>query len=114
MLDRDDQDDCPPILLIKLRIVFVMLWVMVLSRIVDMVNWLFATQTVFNMMFAPFPDSIIYVGGAFACLISLMVKPMGSLHVHLLGDIHYSFLKEIRHVGAFFCHFYFSENDVVA
>jgi hypothetical protein len=42
-----------------------------------MVKWLFAAQTVLNMMFAPFSDIIIYVGGAFACLISLMVKPMG-------------------------------------
>ena len=79
-----------------------MLWLMVLSSIVDMVKWLFAAQTVCNMMFAPFSDSIIYVGGAFVCLISLMVKPMGSLHVHLLGDIHYNFSKEIRHVGAIF------------
>ena len=69
-----------------------MLWVMVLSSIVDMVKWwLFAAQTVFNMMFASFSDSIIYVGGAFACLIPLMVKPMGSLHVHLLGVIHFDF-----------------------
>jgi hypothetical protein len=45
----------------------------------------------FNMMLAPFSDSILYVGGAsaFACLISLKVKPMETLHVHFLGGIHY-------------------------
>jgi hypothetical protein len=79
-----------------------MLWVMALSRIVDMVKWLFAARTVFNMMFAPLMDSILYVGGAFACLISLRVKPMGSLHVHMLGGIHYKILKGISHVGAIF------------
>jgi hypothetical protein len=69
---------------------------------VDMAKWLFAAQTVFNMMFAPFSDSIIYVGGAYACLVFLRVKPMGSLYVNMLGGMHYNFLKGISHVGAFF------------
>jgi hypothetical protein len=57
------------------------------------------------MMFTPFSDSILYVGGAcaFACLISLRVKLMVSLHVHLLGGIHYNFLNGIPYVGATFC-----------
>jgi hypothetical protein len=56
-------------------------------------------------MFASFSDSILYVGGAsaFACLISLRVKPMESLHVYLLGGIPYNFLKGIPYyVGATF------------
>jgi hypothetical protein len=35
----------------------------------------------------------------------LRVKPMGSLHVHLLGGIHYNFLTGIPYVGAIFCRF---------
>jgi hypothetical protein len=51
-------------------------------------------------MFAMFSEGILYVGGAgaFACL----PFSQGSLHIHLLGGIHYIFCKIIPYLGATF------------